>query len=127
MKYLAIIAALSGCYVCPTNGDVMPTSMYEAERDAACKAVPGCDPAFMQSVKVYHAPQSDMANICNQPEGANGCYCGEMDCRTIVLSNEHTDAALHEYIHAAIDSANLKVDDHGAMWWEYYRNAVALL
>lgn len=126
MKYLLIALVLSGCYVCPSNGDAMPASMFEAERNAACLAVPGCDPEFMRTVRVYRAPLSEMADICNQP--ANACYCGEMNCRTIVISHEHPEDALHEWIHAAIDSAGiLEEEDHGAMWWQYYRDAAALM
>lgn len=132
--YLTTLALtfLSGCYVCPMS-DTDATDKYRIYRDAACVAVEPCDPEFMAKVKVYEADKDELSDICNAPEGVRGCYCGKKDCFTIVLAPEYvvTGTALHEYIHAAIDSAGIKStepdNEHDQFFWDSYTKAAELI
>ena len=112
---LFVFAAACGC---PSSElGTLRTQKYTSERDAACAAVEGCEADFMASVKVVEVTSvEEIQRVCEQPN-ADACYClGEDGCQTVFLRDYgpgYSDSnALHEMVHAALDSVG-KGSDHG--------------
>lgn len=107
-------ALISGCD-CPDSeaGIAVSPSKYAEQRDAACRAVDGCSTEFMAAVRVYEVQsKSEVQELC-EDGNAWACYCPGLGCHTIILTPNDRGNATHEYVHAALDSAGVKLD-HGA-------------
>ncbi|HET8932620.1 MAG TPA: hypothetical protein VFN67_04230 [Polyangiales bacterium] len=112
---LAVVAAqfLSGCNCTSTDSGVaVSPNKYAVQRDAACAAVDGCSAEFLASVRVYEVSSASEAKELCEDEKAWACYCPGVGCHTIILMPDDRGNAAHEYVHAALDSAGIKLD-HG--------------
>lgn len=94
------------------SGIAVSPTKYELQRNAACSAVEGCSSEFMAAVRVYEVGSTQEVREVCEDGNAYACYCPGVGCHTIILLPNDKGNAVHEYVHAALDSAGIKLD-HG--------------
>lgn len=116
--FILTLAMLSACLSagcnCPDSEDgvAISPSKYALQRDAACSAVDGCSSEFMAAVRVYEVgTKAEVGELC-EDGAAWACYCPGLGCHTIILMPNDKWNAVHEYVHAALDSSGVTLD-HG--------------
>ena len=126
---LVILAAelMAGCNCTDSeSGVAVSPTKYALQRDAACSAVDGCSSEFVASVRVYEVGSaSEVKELCDDGN-AVACYCPGFGCHTIILLPNDKGNAVHEYVHAALDSAGVKLD-HGPTFEATLDKARAIL